>query len=63
MVYNDLCPTIIDPNSPIKSYVVRYTNGMKKTVDAHNLDEAWNKAYEEPYEVLDVILKRGGLKK
>lgn len=58
MVNNNLCPVQIDPNSPVKSYVVWYTNGMKKTVDAHNLDEAWNKAYGEPYEVLDVVLRR-----
>lgn len=59
MINNNLCPVQIEPNSRIKSYMVWYTNGMKKEVEAHNLDEAWYKAYKEPYEVLDVIRKKG----
>lgn len=59
MVNNNLCPVQIEPNSSLKTYVVSYTNGMKRDVEAHNLDEAWNKAYEWPYEVLDAISKKG----
>ena len=55
MINNNLCPVQMEPNSPLKTYVIWYTNGMKKIVKAHNLDEAWNIAFKEPYEVLDVI--------
>ena len=59
MINNNLCPVQIEPNSPLKTYVVWYTNGVKKEVEAHNIDEAWNKAYDAPYEVLDVVCKKG----
>lgn len=55
MVNNNLCKVEIDPNSPLKEYTARYTNGMSKDIQAHNIDEAWSIAFKEPYEVLDVI--------
>ena len=58
MVYDNICRVEIDPTDTIKDYVAEYTNGMKKDVQAHNMDEAWFIAYIEPYEVLDVIVKR-----
>lgn len=58
MVHNNICPLVIDVNSPVKEYNVIYTNGIKKTVTAHDIYEAWNMAYREPYEVLDVTQRR-----
>ncbi len=58
MVNNSLCPVVIEPQDTIKEYKVIYTNGMRKEIKAHNMDEAWNIAYSEPYEVLDVVKRR-----